>query len=446
MSHIPDDLLLLYAHDASLAREEDVTHLAACVTCAGALADHRAFDDLLRDPTVWTGRSLEADANDQTLTLHNQIAEEDRYAAELLGPYEEMEPARFVWLDVARDLRFHSGGVVRRLCKRAHTMCERDPLYALAIADTAVAISSALSDAIYPSSAVHELRGEAWKERTNALGYLGRFTEAFEALEAAETEYGRLPHAGAGLVSVAFIRASLLYEQEQFGPAESFAEDAARAAQHLGLMDLYLSARHLVALIRSDQQKHREALEIGRSLLAYGERSDDEVWIARESLLVGGCELELGNLVEAEHHLARARTLHAKLGATSEVTRTDWCIARLRARAGHTTDAVRRLRTCIAEFSASEMLTDAALVAVDLAEVLIAAGRPRDVSTVLAGVARTFAEAGKLSSAMTALAYLNDAAATPSVLSTAVLGYVRRFIMRADRDRELVFVPPPLPL
>ena len=89
------------------------------------------------------------------------------------------------------------------------------------------------------------------------------------------------------------------------------------------------------------------------------------------------------------------------------------------------------------------MLTDAALVAIDLAELLLEVGRANEVSAVLSGVVRTFIDAGKYSSAMTALAYLKDAASHNPVIPPAVLRYVRRFIVRADRDRDLVWAPPP---
>ncbi|HYH10460.1 MAG TPA: hypothetical protein VEK11_25675 [Thermoanaerobaculia bacterium] len=302
-----------------------------------------------------------------------------------------------------------------------------------------------LPDTVYPRHAVHEIRGEAWKERANALDALGRYPEAFEALNAAEIEYRCLPHPGAGIVSLTYIRSSLLYEQEHFADAERFATESARAALHLGLTDRYMRARHLLALIRSDQHRYGEALDIARDLLERGEATGDEVWVARESLVVGGCELELGNLKEADKHLIRARALHSSLGSSSEVIRTDWCIARLKARAGETKEAIRRLRGCIVEFSRLEMLTDAALVAVDLAELLVAAEREREVPAVLAGVSKRFTEAGKLTSALTALAYLSHAAASATPISPQVIGYVRRFILRADRDHELMFAPPAEP-
>jgi len=310
---------------------------------------------------------------------------------------------------------------------------------------TAVSISAVLPDTVYPRHAVHEIRGEAWKERANALDALGRYPEAFEALNAAEIEYRCLPHPGAGIVSLTYIRSSLLYEQEHFADAERFATESARAALHLGLTDRYMRARHLLALIRSDQHRYGEALDIARDLLERGEATGDEVWVARESLVVGGCELELGNLKEADKHLIRARALHSSLGSSSEVIRTDWCIARLKARAGETKEAIRRLRGCIVEFSRLEMLTDAALVAVDLAELLVAAEREREVPAVLAGVSKRFTEAGKLTSALTALAYLSHAAASATPISPQVIGYVRRFILRADRDHELMFAPPAEP-
>ena len=63
---------------------------------------------------------------------------------------------------------------------------------------------------------------------------------------------------------------------------------------------------------------------------------------------------------------------------------------------------------------------------------------------MLGNVVQTFMAAGKLTSALTALAYLKDAAAAATdTIPSGIFSYVRRFVERAERQPELLFVPPP---
>ena len=87
------------------------------------------------------------------------------------------------------------------------------------------------------------------------------------------------------------------------------------------------------------------------------------------------------------------------------------------------------------------MLTDAALAAVHLAEMLHVTDRSREIPKILAGVVQTFIGAGKLSGALSALAYLKEASVA-GIVTPAVFSYVRKFIARADQQPDLLFVPP----
>jgi tetratricopeptide (TPR) repeat protein len=368
---------------------------------------------------------------------------EDLEAAELLRRYENGPASRFVWDDLPAKAAYRTGGVVRRLCAWANRTCERDPLFALSIADAAITISAALRDRDFPRQSVHQLRGDAWKEQANALRFLGRFPEALQALDAAEAEYNALPVAGIGAVAVQYIRATVLYEQENLDAAERLAAEAAEAALHLGDVDRAMRARHLQGEIHFERGDFRAAARIFREIYEHGVTEDDQAWIARESLTLGNCHLELGQLSEAREYLRRARTSFAALRFAPEVTRTEWAQARLHFREGDVDSAVRSLRTSLAEFTRRDMLSDAGLVAVDLAEVLHADGQTAEIPALLAGVVETFTRAGKLNGALAAFAYLRAAAANGTI-NRAVVSDVRKFVARADRRPELQFVPPPL--
>jgi tetratricopeptide (TPR) repeat protein len=445
--HLTDHILGLYALEPALVpkRADVEAHLAACHDCRSALAAIRTFDAALAETDTWPASSADAGdpaATEQLRAFAVRSAEEDRDALRLLAEYEDTDAApRFAWADIPNKPKYRTGGVARLLCKRANGMCTRKPLYALALAEAAVRISADLPEATYPRATIHELRGEAWKEQANALYCLGRFNDALAALASAEAEYRQLPHEGIGLVAVRYVRASVFYEQEQLDDADELARESAEAALHLGATDRYMRAQHLQAEIRFRRGDLAAAIERFASVLRYGEAQNDALWIARESHNLGICYVELANAPEASRHLSTALRLFTDLNFPAEVTRTNWTIARLMFLQGNPGEAIHRLREAIRSLTSNGMLTDAALAAIHLAEMLDATDRRREIPKLLAGVVQTFIAAGKLSGALAALAYLKEAAVHSSV-PPALFSYVRKFIARADRQPDLLFMPP----
>jgi tetratricopeptide (TPR) repeat protein len=445
--HLTEAVLGLYALEPAVVpnRPDVESHFDVCQDCRSALAAIRTFDAALAEMDSWP--AISADASDpaafeQLRAFAVRTAEEDREALGFLAEYEDLNAApRFAWADIPNKPKYRTGGVARLLCKRANGMCTRKPLYALALAEAAVRISCALPDATYPRATIHELRGEAWKEQANALVSLGRFDEALEALARAEAEYRQLPHEGLGLVAVTYIRAFVLCEQEQLDAADQMARESAEAALHLGSTDRCMRALNLHGEIRLRRGDLHGAIELFARVLRHGEETGDQVWIAREARAIGVCHIELMNPAEASRHLHASLRLFTGMDSAIEVTRTQWAIARLAFLQGNADEAVRRLRAVVGELTSEGILTEAALAAVHLAEMLQAIDRTREVPRLLAGVVQTFIAAGKLSGALAALAYLKEAS-TAGMMTPAVFSYVRQFIARADRQPELLFVPP----
>ena len=445
MEHVDERVLGLYAIEpASVSNRSEVeAHLAVCAECHAALEELRAFESALRDPESWTGVSSVPALPEDLRAFAARAAAEDAEAAQLLDEFREPAAAAyFVWRNIATKPEYRTGGVARLLCKWANGMCERDPLYALKLAEAATSISTELPDESHPRKAIHNLRGDAQKEQANAFFLLGRLSDALRAISFAEEEYRKLPHEGIGLVAVKYIRGFIQCEQEDFEAAERSVHEAAESALHLGAADRYMSARYLLGRIFFDRCEYVAAAAVFESVLRYGEEKDDVPWIARASHVVGGCYLELGRKAEASRYLHEALRLYTALGFGPEVTRTHWTIARLLFAEGNASQAIYRLRRTIAEFTEYGILTDAAVVAVDLAEILHATGRLREIPKVLSNVVQTFMNAGKLTSALTALAYLKEAA-TDGTMNRQLVAYVRRFVIHAERQPELLFAPPP---
>jgi len=310
-------------------------------------------------------------------------------------------------------------------------------------AEAATTISQMLPDNSYPRGTIHELRGQALKEQANALRLLGRFPEALEAINAAEAEFSTLRQPTAGLAAVKFVRGTILYEQENLADAETAAVEAAEAAASDGIRDIQRNATNLLGYILFDRHDYEAAARIFERSLHQRQEEGAALWIARDSLSVGLCHLELHQLSGASRHLHEALRHFVDLRMGPDVTRAHWAIARLIFAEGNPQEAIYRLRRCIGEFSRLQILTDAALVAIDLAEILEATGRQREIGKVLAGVVQTFMNAGKLTSALTALAYLKDASSN-GTMTVNLVSYVRHFVKRAERQPDLLFVPPPV--
>lgn len=448
MSHPHENTLGLYAlHPEAVPDREGLErHLAMCEECPDHLAQIRAFDARLRNPDSWDERDDHSvRAAEELRTFALRAAVEDRAARELLAGFEDPECAgQFAWLNIAAKSEYRTGGVARRLCGLAFDMLQRKPLYALALAEAAVSISVSLAEKTYPRKSIHELRGEALKQKANALHQLGRLDEALSALASARLEYDQLPHAGLGLLAVDHIHAAILYEQEDFTAADRLAAETAAAALHLGDHERAMRAQYLRAEIAYERGLIAEAAELFSVVLMYGEQITDSLWIARGELSVGICYVELGRNDAATRCLHSALRRFSDLRLESYVTRTEWAIALLEFRGGNATPGIHRLQRAIGNLTRDGLLTDAAVAAVDLAEMLNAAHRHREIPKLLSGVVRTFVAAGKVTAALVALAELKDAAARGR-LTPVLATHVRRFLVRVDRQPNLTFAPPPAP-
>ena len=445
MSHPDERTIGLYAIDPRRVDAGSRAHIESCEQCAGDLRLLREFEDLLRAPESWVGVTKAPPRADPELReFAVRSADEDEEALRLLEGFEDPSAAgRFVWLDVASKPEYQTGGVARLLCKWANAMCAHDPLYALKQAEAATTISQMLPDDSYPRGTIHELRGQALKEQAYALRLLGRFPEALRAVDSAETELSNLRQESVTLALVKFVRGTILWEQENLDEAELAAADAAETASRLAAGEIQIWATNLLGYILFDRHNYAGAADIFEASLRRRHAEGAPVWIARDSLSVGLCHLELHQLSGASRHLHEALRHFVDLRMGPDVTRTHWAIARLIFAEGNPQEAIYRLRRCITEFSRLQILTDAALVAIDLAEILDATGRQREIGKVLTGVVQTFMNAGKHTSALTALAYLKDASSN-GTMTGHLVSYVRHFVKRAERQPNLLFVPPPV--
>ncbi len=441
--HLTEAELVAYACQAFAGcSPETDPHLTACDQCAAGLAGIRAFDKALGDEDTW-----ESDGEDSLETLQNlqrlaaQVAEEDVTARRLLKDFISA-PAALAWADIATQRKYHTGAVVRLLTKTAQELCEREPLHAFNFAEAAVDVARALADDVYPAGGVWELRGAAWKARANALRYLNDYAGALLAIAEAERAYRKLPNAGVGLAAVHHVRASVLREQEEYGRALAEAKESARAYLHLRQTERYFAARNVEGQIYFDTHRYVEAGEVFRQILAYAETVTDESWMARASLNLGNVHLELAEWTAAWDALNRALVTFRHLDLATEAARAEGGIGILLTRNGKQREGIVRLKAAREVFLRHGMPVDAAVVTLYIADALLALGLQGAIPSLTEDLIELFVASGKMTGALTALAFLKEAAAART-LKPAGVAHVRAYLQRLDRRPDLIFAPPP---
>ncbi|HEV7571776.1 MAG TPA: hypothetical protein VGQ21_09785 [Thermoanaerobaculia bacterium] len=444
MDHIPESELAMFAFDPDATPEPRRSiisrHTAECATCRTTLDFFSVAEDDLSDVDVWEPVMGSA-THEALMSYAARIADEDSEAEELLKPLFDA-PVKAAWTNLHTQKRFLSGGVARRLSTHAHTVCDNEPLDALTFADAAVSIAEALPDDTYPSKAIYELRGTAWKERANAQRFLGQFPEALESLLRAERAYKNLASPSLGLSTVALVRGYVLCDQSRLEEAAAMAERAEHGFAHLGDDDRRMAALYLRAGIKFEARNLSDAAALFRQVIDYAESMNSSLWIARGSDALGKCEVHRGNLGEASMHLHKALSLFRAIGTAGERLSAEWGIAKLLLQAGKRNEAIRRLRDVAAEFEKQGRVTEAALVGLDIADALLALGRAKQITELATRLFGVFTAAGMLTGALTAIAYLNETAAAGKLTSDDIEA-VRSFVRQAERRPALLFVPPP---
>lgn len=337
----------------------------------------------------------------------------------------------------------HTGGVVRKLNAHAHRLVDNDALAALTWADAAVSIAEVLPEDIYAAKAVYQLRGTAWKERAIAQMFLGELPAALESLTRAERAYRHLATPALGLAQVDLIRAGVFYEQMRLDTAEATAREAEHAFFHSG-DKRRIDALFLRAAIKYAACDLAAAVSLFYQVLEYGQDINNVYWIARASHGIGVAEVDRGNLSEASLHLHRALVMFRELGAEPHRIAAEWGIARVVRQSGKLHEAIRRLRDVAAEFEKRGLVVDAALVALDIADIWLSLKEPRQVVGIAEHGFSVFMDAGVVTGALAAFAYLKEAAHEQRLTAEGV-DAVRTFLKRAAKQPALKFVPPPQP-
>jgi tetratricopeptide (TPR) repeat protein len=432
MSHYTEDQLSEYAlrREAIKDRQAVDQHLAGCSECRKALDVIESFDAALRDPLPWEladSMSARREAPPELLAQARAIAKEEASARALVLPLVE-SPVRFGQARVGDDPRFHTLAVVRLLCTIANQTHEQQPQYGLQLADAAVSICAKLPQPAKSKSAWHA--GTAWKERANALRYLGRFREAEAALDNAEDAFlsDRRPEPF-DLAIVSYVRATVRAETEQFADAVRFAREAAHEFLVYGDRRRYLSARMVEGVGYYCIDRDAEALPIFESVVVAA-RAEGETWILGGALAnAASCYTHLHSYGQAARNYEEALGVFTALNVPTESARILWALAAMKVERCDYDEGLPELERARERLTQLELSNDASLATLDLAAGLMAAEQPERVPELCRSVSVAFASEGMTRNARKALAFLSEAVSSGSV-TPELVRHVRTYLER----------------
>jgi tetratricopeptide (TPR) repeat protein len=441
MTHPPDEVLIAYA-DANEQEAAVEKHIQTCDACANGVAFYRTLSFEMRDEEVWTAAS-EARTNrglEVVREFADRIAAEDAEAKRLLENLLE-SPYRFTRANIVSKKRFHTGGVVRRLCEAVREQCDIEPPYAMQLVEATQFIAESLPTNYYPANAVYELRGRAWKEYATVCKYLGRFQDGLDALRRAEGAYGHLADPGGGLAAVNLSRAILLSRIQRHEEALACARKAASAYSSRRDIPRYIEAREVEAIILQRTGASIEARDIYRLAFELSGDIDDFDMKARAARNLAINYRDSHDLGNASKYFLLALQFYEASGQPVWVVRTRWSLARLALVAGNFKQASVSLRASIQELELKGLKSDAADAKLDLAETLIVLGEYAEIEALCSDVMLFYRNEEMITSALTAARFLKEAAAEHSIQRSDI-AHVRSFLTQLRRDPNLLFAPP----
>jgi len=299
-----------------------------------------------------------------------------------------------------------TAGALEKLAGLVTHHLNRDPQYALAIAQLAVSVADGLPDNTYPKPVMAQIRAIALKDLGKVTRTLARHQESIEILLRAVALLQDQPTLGHDLALVRLHLALTYQELDRFTEAFTLTRDSKQIfAAHSDAHMVFIAGITEGALLQR-LARFREARETYLLLLASGSPDTESEAALRKN--IGLCSIELGDFIEAESNLAESIRLYMKdLGQPIETLRAQTGYGRLLIRMGEIEHGIAQLKPVRRAFLRHSMIEEAGICALEIIEGLLTRNKPQDAERLARMVIAEFSRAQLNQRAITALGYLS---------------------------------------
>ncbi|HEX6098740.1 MAG TPA: tetratricopeptide repeat protein [Thermoanaerobaculia bacterium] len=440
MAHYDDESLFQYVEGTSPIASEIASHVSSCTDCATEVGEHRDLIATLSDKAVWESpaqppRQFVANVS----AFAERIRQEDENA---VAQCDELltGPAAW-WRQRLRKMeRAYTAGMVKQLLERMRSYLESSPAHALQVTALAIEVANTLEVSAYPCDYVIKLRAQALRDHAYVLSFTGRYPEALEYAERAKRLFAQVPLPEYDLARLALVQASILCYIDRADEAIVLAHNAAETFRRFGDTTRHINARITEAGMIYESGNIAGALEIWLALEQ--DPAIDDLGRVRVTHNIGTAYGDLRQPEKAAEYLQRCIPEYEMLGMDSERARARWMLSHALVSAGRTYEAIPTLRKTWREFETLDLIADAGLVALELAEALLSVGQADEVPAICRDLIAQFTRAGMTSRAITALSFLREAVAVGHA-STSLVKHVHAFLRELPAEQPRLFAPPP---
>ena len=410
ISDHPNPVALVAFARGDLSPHETVQvalHLAACTLCRSrtdrpeAVAPASATD---------FGAAVERAAATAQATAHRLAREEPTPLGalpRLLALSREDQRAAIRSTAALCTVRF-----TRQLLDTCRTTWSYDPRRAERLAHLALTVTDHLPSRRHGHRPLRDLRAETWGAAGNCLRIRGELGDAARALDRASALLAEGTRAVEESVVLASFRSSLLRDLGDAEAAFSTLDEALDGSRSIG--DRHLEGRLLLgqAIVLASDGRSDAAIPLLEEAQGLIDRErEDHIAAAVQQNLSLALE-RIGEADRALDALERAEGLFPRRRLHFERLRCAWARARILASRDRPDQAARLLDRISRGFDAAGLPYDAALAALDQAEIVLAMGRRKKVQALTTRALAVFARLRIERGALRALALFRQAGGT----------------------------------
>lgn len=284
-----------------------------------------------------------------------------------------------------------------------------------------------------------EAEGDAWREYAAALHAVRDDSLAKIAAQRAHELYALVPGAQKNDAILCLYEGRIFHELGESERGLSTVERGTNLLRDLFRDDKrYVQGRTMQAAILMDRGDYAEAARVLRSVVQLARDVDDTETYAHITHFIGRCMAKLGEIDEAKKVLGEAVKLFNELGMPTEPPRVRGAIADMLVAAGRYNEAIAELYMARQEFLALNLPVIAALVSLDVVDLLVIQHRNSEVEHLCNEMIRVFTAANLSRNALLALAHLQHLAGR-SVVTSDDVQHVRAYLELLPTAPEKVF-------
>jgi tetratricopeptide (TPR) repeat protein len=442
MKHYDDEALFEYVDGISSMAVEIEWHVARCESCDAELAEMREMVTWLADPLVWEPVPKISPFVLSSLAYFDEQLRYEKAAAPALCDEVLERPLPWRLQQARKTAGTRTSGIVHELLRRMRTMLGRSPKTALEMTGLAVELADTLDPEAYPPAFITVVLGRALRSHGYALAFTGNYGDGLAFADRARTLLEEeMPHDAAyELARVAMVRAACLKYVGHAEEAAQLLREAAETFLRYGDREWSIKARISEGTAMHAMGAVERALEIWRSV--EGAPELDELETTRVTHNIALCLIDLGKAEAAGASARQCVATFERLGHMTERTRSRTILGKALLSAGRPHEAISMLRQARREYLDLDMVVEAGVSALELAEGLLVTNQAAEVPAICREVIADFTKAGMGKQATMALAYLQEALelrkATPDLVRNT-----ERSLRRHCAEQPRVFTPGP---